>query len=79
MRRAEERAKSYCKKKDYKSEWIKPYLAYIEGYEQAEKDFIEKAAKWLKSCLDNGCWVASNLCDYDKKGIIQGFREMMSE
>ena len=40
---------------------------------------MEKAVKWLKSCLDNGCWVANNLCDYDKKGIVQGFKEMMGE
>lgn len=38
MEGAKEKAKSYCKEKGYKSEWIKPYLAYIEGYEQALKD-----------------------------------------
>lgn len=88
MSRAEERAlEAY----PIKNEWVgNQYGSYgdinedsrekfIQGYEQAEKDFMEKAEKWLKSCLDKGCWVANNLCDYDKQGIVQGFKEMMYE
>ena len=55
MKRAEERAKSYCKEKGYKSEWIKPYLAYIEGYEQAIKDIKEtfdEMSKNTNSAID---------------------------
>ena len=54
-------------------------LAFINGYEQAEKDFIEKAEKWLKSCLDNGCWVANDLGGIEKEAIILGFKQVMSE
>ena len=28
------------------------YYGFIEGYHQAEKDIIEKAAKWLKNNLE---------------------------
>lgn len=69
----------FCFEDNTQEQWYKCGLAEGAkiGYEQAEKDFIEKAEKWLKSCLDNGCWVANNLCDYDKQGIVQGFKEMM--
>ena len=48
-KRAEEAAKAYEESLDYyhcMNDW--PSIAYRAGYEQAEKDTIEKAVAWLK-------------------------------
>lgn len=49
MTRAEELAKAYEESLDYyhcMNDW--PSIAYSAGYEQAEKDTIERAVTWLK-------------------------------
>lgn len=49
MSRAEEAAKAYEESLDYyhcMNDW--PSIAYRAGYEQAEKDTIERAIAWLK-------------------------------
>lgn len=49
MTRAEEAAKAYEESLDYyhcMNDW--PSIAYRAGYEQAEKDTIERAIAWLK-------------------------------
>ena len=50
MTRAEEAAKAYEESLDYyhcMNDW--PSIAYRAGYEQAEKDTIERAIAWLKA------------------------------
>lgn len=49
MSRAEELAKAYEESLDYyhcMNDW--PSIAYRAGYEQAEKDTIERAVTWLR-------------------------------
>ena len=46
--------------------------AFQEGYEQAEKDTIERACKWIGS-LDNGDRIA------DVKALVNAFRNEMEE
>ena len=54
-KRAEERALECYPMKDYKPSGIiseeypeKVKVAYLQGYEQAEKDTIDRACKWLE-------------------------------
>ena len=72
MTRAEERAKAYEESLDYyhcMNDW--PSIAYREGYEQAEKDTIERAIDWLKDYV-------KYFEIYDEKGIEE-FRKAMEE
>lgn len=48
-------------------------LPYIEGYEQAENDTIERACEWWKIHLEG--IISDGLID----GILQEFRKAMEE
>ena len=57
---------------------------YVQGYEQAEKDYMEKAEKWLKDnahifgyaeCTD--AFDAHYIYDADK--LVESFKQAMSE
>lgn len=46
--------------------------------EYIRKDaFVEKAVKWLKHSLDNGCWIANDVREQEKDAIIEHFKETM--
>lgn len=69
-KRAEEAAWKWATEKK-----LDPYSmghAYGEGYEQAEKDTIERACKWIES-LDDGDRIV------DVKAFVNAFRNEMEE
>lgn len=80
--RAVHLAKAYCKEKKFpKTEWIKPYLSYIEGYKQAKKDFMEKAVEWLKEHYDCYDYFNEDKQEYifNVERLCEDFKKYMSE
>lgn len=60
--------------KAYDEEWPESLrLAFQEGYEQSEKDTIERACKWLEQALTHGCHPCSG-----SRFVIE-FRKAMEE
>ena len=53
-------------------------IKYIEGYEQAEKDTIERAVKWLERHADNYNGSESSF-DHMEEEMITDFRKAMED
>lgn len=75
-KRAEEAAlKAYPDYRSWDGGYVtqrKPRTYYIKGYEQAEKDTIERAAEWLSS-IENGDKIV------DVKAFVEAFKNEMEE
>lgn len=47
--------------------------AFVKGYEQAEKDTIERACEWLEQALTHGCHPCSG------SRLVMEFRKAMED
>ena len=75
--RPKQQAIVYCKSKNYASGSLEEGTAidaYITAYEQAEKDFMEKAVKWIHE------YRAFNFAtEFLANRFIEDFKQAMSE
>ena len=83
MTRAEEAAlKAYPTHDDASEQWKKAHLSnlaeYIQGYEQAEKDTIERVIEWVKR---NGYLYVNraNAGEFMEKPFVESLRKAMEE
>ena len=80
MSRAEEKALERYPREDdvWGDEWQKR-VGFQEGYEQAEKDLIEKAEKWLKDIYSQFDITDSAGYVIDIDTMASKFKQAMSE